>query len=82
MLYPHTGNEYIIKIAKVPWKTGKKDGHIILPLRVFDPVACSRISCAQLRTALFLSPKSDGDKHTEIQRDREMERNIYRRTDI
>ena len=37
---------------------GQPDRHIILPLRVFDPVAYSRMRCAQLRATRFDSQKA------------------------
>ena len=39
------------KTTKDPRNTGRKDGHIILSLRGFEPMACGRMRCAQLRAA-------------------------------
>ena len=43
------------KIAKGPWITGRTDGntdeHIILPLRVYEPVACGCMNCKKLQAA-------------------------------
>ena len=38
------------KISKGPQTTVRTDGYIILPLTGFDPVACGRMRCTQLRT--------------------------------
>ena len=49
------------KYAKGPQMTGqtvgRMDEHIILPIRVFDPVACGRMHFVQLWDALYNSQK-------------------------
>ena len=38
------------KKFKAPRENGRMDGHIILPLRGFDPMACGCMRCAQIQT--------------------------------
>ena len=48
---------------------GQTDRHILLLLRVFDPVACSRMYCVQLRSAPFDHQKPNqttGQRHRHI----------------
>ena len=61
--------EYKYKIVKVPRRTSQADGLIILPLRSFDPMACSRMHCAQLRAVRVFAKKRWG--RTDRQRYRE-----------
>ena len=35
----------------------RTDGHIILPLRGFDPMACGRTGCAQLQAVQMIAKK-------------------------
>ena len=63
------------------------DGHIILPLRVFEPVACGRMRYAQLRVARFDRPKvtrttGHRDRETDGQIDRETERRTDRHVSL
>ena len=46
----------------------RTDGHIILPLRGFEPMVCGRMSCAQLRAAQMITKKRRGrlDRKTKI----------------
>ena len=48
------------KIAKEFRMTRWTNGHIILPLRVFDPVAYGHICCAQLQSAQFITKNKWG----------------------
>ena len=70
MLDLQTGNEYKYKDHKKSggqldgWTDGRTDGHIILPLRVFETVACGCMCCAQLQAAQITS-KSNTDDQTE-----------------
>ena len=63
------------------WLDRPTDVHIKLPLRVFDPMACSRMCCAQLQAVLLLLPKSDEDNHTERHREIETDIDTYKDTD-
>ena len=45
------------KIEKVLCTTGRTEGHIILPLRGFNPVACGHMRCEQLQAAQIIAIK-------------------------
>ena len=70
---PHWKSIKIQKNAKGPRTTGQTDGwmdgYIILPLRGFEPVACSRMCCAQLWATQMIAKKQcrRPDSETEIQ---------------
>ena len=69
-LYPHTGNEYKYKNWKMP-EDDWTDGYIILPLKVFETVACGRMCCAQIQSAQMIAKKRSGrpDKGTDRRTD-------------
>ena len=48
---PHWTLIQIQKFQRGMRTTGQTDGHIMLPLRIFEPVACGCMLCAQLRSA-------------------------------
>ena len=48
---------------------GWMDGYIILPLRVFEPVACGRMRCLQLWAARFERQKIDTNNQIDRQID-------------
>ena len=57
------------KTAKGPRTTGRMNGHIILPLRGFDPLAWGRMHCAQLQAARFdfqKATRTTGQRHRHI----------------
>ena len=51
----------------------RNDGHIILPLRGFDTVACGRMCCMKLRSAWMIAKK----RHLRLDRDTERRRYVY-----
>ena len=55
-LEPHTGNQYRYKNRKKARGQPERrtDGHILLPLRGFEPGACGRMCCAQLWAAQMI----------------------------
>ena len=63
---------------------GRTDGHIILPLRGIDFVACGLRRCAQLQATRMIAKKRMAETTVSIerQRDRETERQRDGRTEI
>ena len=48
---------------------GFTDENIILPLRVFEPVACGRMRCTQLRAVRMIAKNRRGQPDRETDRD-------------
>ena len=69
------------KIIKYPWMTGRTDGHIILPIRIFHHMACGCMRCVQFWDARMIAKKwhmlPDRDTERQIEGEMDKETDIH-----